>query len=344
MASKHITIKDIAREAGVSISLVSFVMNNRIGEDGKRKYRVSEEARLRVLDVARRLNYQPNSAARNLRQGRSHVIGAILSDMSNIFYGYIARQLEDMAFQHGYTVLFGSSDEDPKKFEKLVRSFLDKDVEGFVIVPCEGSEETMNYLQGTGVPTVVIDRHWDHIHVPIVLTDNAEAMEQALNCLMQQGSSRIAMVSYGMRISSMQDREERFVSYLREKGEQHPEDWIYRLAFDMPAEEPLRIVDELLAKKCDGLIFASNMLAVKIIKALRRRGVAVQKDIRIVSFDYSNIYGLFEPAIPYIQQPLAEITRAAGETLYRLIEERTAGKDISGERERIVFKGQLRYE
>ena len=344
MASRHITIKDIAREAGVSISLVSFVMNNRIGADGKRKYRVSEQTRARVLEVARRLNYQPNSAARNLRQGRSHVIGAILSDMSNIFYGYIARQLEDIAFQRGYTVLFGSSDENPQKFETLVRSFLDKDVEGFIVVPCEGSEDMMNFLQDSGVPVVVIDRHYDYLHVPNVITDNAEAMEQALDLLLQQGARQMAMVSYAMRISSMQDREDRFCSYLAQKGVQNPGKRIFRIPFEASPEEPQRIVDALLDHQCDGLVIASNMLAVTIIKALHRRGVNIQKDFRIVSFDYSNVYGLFDPAIPYIQQPLAEITHTAADILFRLIEERNEGKDISGEHPLIVYKGTLKFE
>ena len=340
--TKHITIKDIAREAGVSISLVSFVMNNRIGADGKRKYRVSEETRRRVLDVATRLNYQPNSAARNLRQGRSHVIGAILSDMSNIFYGAIARQLEDLALEHGYTILFGSSDEDPKKFETVVRSFMDRDVEGFIVVPCEGSDETMNRLQDAGVPMVVIDRHFPFVRVPNVLTDNAAAMETALDALLQQGAQRVAMISYGMRISSMVDREERFCSYLAEKGVENPQARIFRISFDDVTDEPHRIVDDLLEKGCDGLVIASNMLAVTVIKALHQRKVRIQKDFRIVCFDYSNVYGLFDPAIPYIQQPLPEITSKAAEILFRLIDEKSAGKDISGERETIVYKGILK--
>lgn len=81
---KSVTIKDIAAEAGVSIALVSFVMNNRIGSDGKRKYRVNEATREKILEVARRLNYQPSSAARMLRSGHSKVIGVLLSDLSLI--------------------------------------------------------------------------------------------------------------------------------------------------------------------------------------------------------------------------------------------------------------------
>lgn len=342
--NKHITIKDIAREAGVSISLVSFVMNNRIGEDGKRKYRVSEQTRQRVLEVARRLDYQPNSAARSLRHGRSHVIGAILSDLSNIFYGAIARELEDSAVQQGYTVLFGSSDENPDRFEALVRSFLDKDVEGFIVVPCDGSEQTMNYLQDAGVPMVVIDRHFPWVRVPNVLTDNAKAMDKALKNLVHQGATKLAMVSYGMRISSMTDRESRFLSYLREQGVEEPEKQLFHLGFDSKPEDPDRIVDRILEDGCDGIVIASNMLAVSIIKALYRRGIKIQQDMHIISFDYSNVYALFDPPIPYILQPLPEITRTAAEILFRLIDEKNNGKDIRSEREKIVFPGILKYE
>ena len=342
--NKHITIKDIAREAGVSVSLVSFVMNNRIGADGKRKYRVSEDTRLRVLEVAHRLNYQPNSAARNLRQGRTHVIGAVLSDMSNIFYGSIARYLEDLAIEHGFTLLIGSTDENPQKFESVVRTFLEKDVEGFIVVPTEGSEDTMNSLQDAGVPMVVIDRMFPFVRVPNVVTDNAGAMVTAFNNLVERGAKRIHMVSYAMRISSIVDREVRFCQCLSDMGVENPEERISRLSFDMRPEESQQIADRLIADGCDGLVIASNMPAVSIIKALFRRKVKIQKDLRVVSFDFSNVYGLFDPAIPYIQQPLEAITRKASEILFRLIETRNEGGNIRGERGLYVYEGTLIQE
>ena len=86
------------------------------------------------------------------------------------------------------------------------------------------------------------------------------------------------------------------------------------------------------------------MPAVSIIKALFRRKVKIQKDIRIVSFDYSNVYGLFDPAIPYIQQPLQDITRKACDILYHLIELRGEGRDIRGENATYVYEGTLIQE
>ena len=313
---KHITIKDIAQEAGVSIALVSFVMNNRIEADGKQKYRVSEATKEKILEVAKRLNYRPNSAARILRQGRTHVLGVILSDLGNIFYGTIAHYLEKAAHDQGYTVLFGSTEEDPERLDRLVQSFLEKDVEGFIVVPCQGGSPAMQRLIASGRPFVVIDREHPDFDVPSVLTDHADAMRQAVDAIRRQGATRIEMVSYAMRISSMTDREACFRSILG------PGAHIYHLPFNITEADADAMVDEVLRKGTDGLIMASNVPSVAVLRALFRRGVRIQKDIRIVCFDYSNVYSFFDPPISYVLQPLPQIAREAAAYLFRLIDQK----------------------
>lgn len=333
--TKNVTIRDIAREAGVSIALVSFVMNNRIEADGKKKYRVSEATKERILDVARRMNYQPSSAARMLRQGRTHVLGIILSDMANIFYGILAKEFERIAHQHGYTVLFGSTEEDPERFDALVKSFLEKDVEGFIVVPAHGSDAGMKRLQASGRPFVVIDRYSKDYTVPYVLVDNEEAMEQAVKALRSQGATRIGMVSYSMRITSMTDRENSFAALAG------PDSPIYHLSFNSVDKDAEKAVDDILARGIDGVITASNVPSVSIIKALIRRGVQIQKDIRIVGFDYSNVYDIFSPRISHVQQPLPQIASTSGEYLFRLIDLNEKGEDISQINEKIILKAKL---
>ena len=337
MAKKNVTIRDIAEKAGVSKSLVSFVMNNTVDANGKKRYRVSEVTRDRILKVAAEMDYQPNSAARALRKGRSRVIGAILSDMANLFYGIIARELENVAAEFGYTILFGSTDEDPRKFAQLVRSFIDKDVEGFIIVPCEGCGPTLEYLIKTRYPFVVIDRHHPNYQIPSVLMDNGEMVEEAFRILQGQGCSKIELVSYGMRVSSMTDREERFAALTGPDAEEH----IYRLPFDRVREVAEEAVGQILRRGTDGLILASNVLSVAIIKSLFRHGVRIQRDIRIVGFDYSNVYEVFDPPIPYIQQPLDRITREAAQYLMRIIETKERGEDISGMTDVVMLRGSV---
>lgn len=305
--SKNVTIKDIAAEAGVSIALVSFVMNNRVEADGKQKYRVNENTRQRVLDIARKLNYQPNSAARTLRKGRSLVIGVILSDISNVFYGEIARQMEDIAFKHGYTVLFGSSDESPEKFDRIVRTFLDKGVEGFIVVPCEGAERSLRHVMNVGVPFVIIDRKDIDIPAPKIVLDNEGAMMNAVSILSERGLRKIEMISLDINVSSITGRENGFLNSMRNLGIPDDEIRIHRAPFAHVAEFTDKILPDVVNGGAQGLVFATNALAIASIRKLSSMGVRVQEDIHLVGFDNSDVYDLFYPSIPHISQPIDEI-------------------------------------
>lgn len=329
--SKNVTIKDIAAEAGVSIALVSFVMNNRVEADGKQKYRVNENTRQRVLDIARKLNYQPNSAARTLRKGRSLVIGVILSDISNVFYGEIARQMEDIAFKHGYTVLFGSSDESPEKFDRIVRTFLDKGVEGFIVVPCEGAERSLRHVMNVGVPFVIIDRKDIDIPAPKIVLDNEGAMMNAVSILAERGLRKIEMMSLDINVSSITGRENGFLNSMRNLGIPDDEIMIHRAPFAHVAEFTDKILPDVVNGGAQGLVFATNALAIASIRKLSSMGVRVQKDIHLVGFDNSDVYDLFYPSIPHISQPIDEICSMSFNYLKNLMD-----KEIE-QRSKIIY-------
>ena len=328
---KNVTIKDIAAEAGVSIALVSFVMNNRIGEDGKQKYRVNQVTRDRILEVARRLNYQPNAAARTLRSGRSRVIGAVLSDISNVFYGEIAKKLEENAFRKGYTVLFGSTDECAEKLDRVVRSFIDKGVEGFIIVPCEGSEASLRHIRNLNIPLVIMDRKDMDIAVPKVVLDNRSAMEKAVEILTDKGIRKIEMLSYTMRVSSISDREAGFRDKMLELGVCPDEIGIHRIPFENVSEATEQMIPDLIARGVEGLVFATNSLAIAAIKKLFSMGIKMQQDIYLVGFDNSDVYDMFEPQIPHVRQPIEKICGEALARLFNLMEyeEKTADQIVT---------------
>ena len=329
--SKNVTIKDIAAEAGVSIALVSFVMNNRVEADGKQKYRVNENTRQRVLDIARKLNYQPNSAARTLRKGRSLVIGVILSDISNVFYGEIARQMEGIAFKHGYTVLFGSSDESPEKFDRIVRTFLDKGVEGFIVVPCEGAERSLRHVMNVGVPFVIIDRKDIDIPAPKIVLDNEGAMMNAVSILAERGLRKIEMMSLDINVSSITGRENGFLNSMRNLGIPDDEIMIHRAPFAHVAEFTDKILPDVVNGGAQGLVFATNAMAIASIRKLSSMGVRVQKDIHLVGFDNSDVYDLFYPSIPHISQPIDEICSMSFNYLKNLMD-----KEIE-QRSKIIY-------
>lgn len=213
MKTKRTTIRDIAEAAGVSISLVSFVMNNK----GKR-YRISDEMTKRIREMADKLDYQPNNAARSLRSGRSRTIGVVVSDISNSFFAEICRKIEDDASRFNYTVIFGSSDENADKFRNVVEVLLGKGVDGLILVPCEGSEAYIEEIYGLNIPLVLIDRTIDNPEISRVVLNNQKASAMAVEHLVESGYKRVAMVSYAMRLSNICDREKGYESTMERLG------------------------------------------------------------------------------------------------------------------------------
>ena len=190
-ALKKVSLKDIAEAAGVSTALVSFVLNGK-----KKEYRVGEETAKRILKIAQEMNYQPNIAAKSLRSGRTKTIGVVVSDISNPFFSQLARILEDEATKRGYTVLFGSSDEDTEKMDRVVSNLINKGVDGLIIVPCENSEKSIGSLVDNNVPIVLFDRYFPEINVSYVALNNCNATYIATKYLLDSGYKAPCMVAY----------------------------------------------------------------------------------------------------------------------------------------------------
>ncbi len=157
---KNVTIQDIAKEAGVSVALVSFVMNNRLGDDGKPKYRVAESTRQHILEVARRLEYRPVSRMLQ-RERKALVVGVILPDPALGYYGCFADRLERRTLPQGCTPLFGYSQGDPVRFRRLCELFLAQQVDGLVAVPPATDEGALEEVRRSGIPCVVPLEHTD---------------------------------------------------------------------------------------------------------------------------------------------------------------------------------------
>lgn len=151
---KNVTIKDIAREAGVSVALVSFVMNNRVGADGKQKYRVGEETRKRILEVARRMDYRPMSRMLHT-QTQSLLAGVILPSPADPYYGSFAENLERLALPQGCTLLFGYSLGDPVRLGRLWSTFRDKKIDALVVLSPADDKELMDDIRRSGIPLVI---------------------------------------------------------------------------------------------------------------------------------------------------------------------------------------------
>ena len=296
MRTRKVTIKDIATEAGVSIALVSFVMNNKA--DGKETYRVNKETAQRILEVAEKLNYQPNNAARTLRSGKTNTIGVIVSDISNKFFADIARCIEDRAYKHKYTVLFGSTDENPQKLENLIEVFRNKGIDGLIIVPCEGADEIIRNVALQNIPVVLLDREVPDTELSSVVLNNRRAGVETTQALIRQGFTRIEMISYSMNLSNIREREEGYRFCMTEAGLSD------RINIHHLRHDKLGKIDEIVRD------------------AKMRNGWRVPQDFAMACFDSNEAFDIYKTAVAYVRQPIEQFGTEALDLLIKNIEQK----------------------
>ena len=325
MKRTKVTIKDIAKSLGVSTTLVSFALS-----DSPKKHRVSDEMIARIRRTAAELDYQPNAAARSLRSGRSNTLGVILSDLSNRFFADIARCIEDMAFRNGYTVLVGSTDENPERLASLVKVFINKGVDGLIIVPCEGAEKVISDLINANFPVVLIDRTFDDIDVSSVTLNNIKATSIAVNELVRNGYSRISYISYKTGLSNILDREMGYRKAMQVAGLEKNVN-VYNVDSANPAEELSSLILKMLDDKVEALIFSTNRLAIEALIVLKSIGRTVPDDIAFVGFDGSETFAfnLYEKGISYIKQPIEQFGYEAFNLLMDSVTNRDEAKIVN---------------
>ena len=320
MSIRKVSIKDIANEVGCSIALVSFVMHNK--ETNSNKYRVNKDTARRILEAADRLGYMPDSSARALRCGRTNTIGVIVSDISNKFFADIARCIEDRAHAHNYVVIFGSTDEKAGKLDVLIDVFINKGVDGLIIVPCENSDLSIKKVEDMKMPMVLLDREIDGVDYNSVILDNYNSAMQLTDSLISRGCSRIEMISYSMRLSNIKNRENGFIEALSNAG-LHTDRVIHRVHHDK-LDQMASILDDIKARGTNGILFATNTLSLTGLKNMIQKGWRIPDDFHVATFDDSDVFEINNFEISYIRQPVIQFGTEAVDLILKNIKMKNA--------------------
>src|SRR5690349_5783268 len=189
MANHKISIIDIAKNAGVSISTVSRVLNGKADQ-----FRISKKSQQKVKETARRLNYVPNQFAANLKSGKSNTIALIIPSLSNPFFAEIASEINAEIRNRGYITIIGDSDENTDTENEELLQLQSRNIEGLVIAPSSQNWKSIKKLHDRGLPVICIDRYFDDQDIPYVSTDNYEGAVMATRHLIEQGHIRIACI------------------------------------------------------------------------------------------------------------------------------------------------------
>ena len=305
--AKKIALKDIAQNVGVSVALVSYVLN---GKD--KEARISSEMADKIRRKATELNYQPNMIAKSLQSGKTNTIGLIVADISNPFFSGIARIIEDEAKKHNYVVIFGSSDEDADKQQDLIDVFLNRLVDAFIIAPTAGTEKQILDLKNKNVPIILIDRYFPGIDVDCVHINNFMAAEKAVQKLINNNRSRIAMLAYDTKLTHMQQRKDGYKAVLKDNNIRYKNAWLLEVSYQNMEKEIAEKMEPLLRPlQVDAFLFATNSLAVVGLKKINQYGIKVPDELAIISFDESDAFDFFYSPVTYISQSISDMGKEA---------------------------------
>lgn len=309
---KRILISDIAKALGISVTTVSFILNDKAKEK-----RISEALTKRVLDYVKKVGYKPNELAKSLRTGKTKILGLIIEDISNPFFGNIARLIESKVYEQGYRIIYCSTNNDVKKAKELIQMFYDRQVDGFIITPSDGLEDTVKQLQQNNIPVVLFDRYFPELETDYVGADNFQGAFDASSHLCQQGFKRIGFVSLYSDQTQMKERSE---GYLKAMDNSKQQSFIQKVQMDASDEEAMESLRDFICEnRLDAVLFSTNYLAISGLKAAKLYGFAMPA---MIAFDDHTVFKLLEPSITVVSQPIREIA----ENLINILLLRLQGK------------------
>ncbi|MEW6523822.1 MAG: LacI family DNA-binding transcriptional regulator [Bacillota bacterium] len=311
---KNVTIRDVARHAGVAPATVSRVINN--------SGYVSPCTRARVLEAVEDLGFKPNGLARSLTSGRTRTIGLVLPDITNPFFPALARGVEDVAYSSGYAVILCNTDSDPGQEKAYVHTLMEKRIDGIIFTVSSADTSAIQELIEAQYPFVLIDRRVEGVEADTVVIDNLSCAHDITLHLVRMGHRRIAHISGPLALAVSRDRQAGYLKALAGGPGVDPK--LLRVG-DFRFESGYDQMQELLrGPGCTAVFAANDMMAAGAIQAITDAGLDVPADIAVVGFDDILLASLIRPALTTVAQPAYEM----GASAFRLLLERLAGPEL----------------
>lgn len=302
-----VTVKDVAREAGVSPSTVSRVVN---GDS-----RISARTRNKVLACMKELGYQVNNIARSLKTNKTMTVGFISPELSNDVFMNIAKGAEDEFRKHGYNIIICNSNESIEEEKDRINLLSQKCVDGIIIIPASAEGEHYSWLRAADLPVVLVDRLVEHFETDAVLVDNINGSYSAVEYLINNGLRRIGFIGGDMRLTSAG---ERYEGYRRALADYCVplEEGIVRFG-DYHVNSGYRIMSELMeAAEPPEYVFISNYyMHIGAMKYLLEHRTLTENKAFIAAFDDLEFSGILGLSGVRIAQPMLEIGSRAAQLL-----------------------------
>jgi LacI family transcriptional regulator len=317
-----ITIKDLAKAAGVSVTTISRVVNGNYSG-------VSEETKNRILVLVNNMGYKPNAIARGLVTRRTKTIGLIIPDVSNEFFSSIARGAEDEANGREYNVFLCNTDEDVFKEKQYLAALNEKCVDGILYAgTVKGKSNEILNLKEKQFPLVIIDRQIEDIEISGVFIDNIEGAYKATNYLIKLGHSNIACITGPLSDRNACDRLEGYKKALKDNSIAY--DSLKVMEGNFKVDGGMNAMKELLRIEKISAVFASNdLMAYGAYKIIKSRKMHIPTEISIIGFDDNALSDIIEPELTTIRQPAYEMGKLSARMLIDILEKKSSHKVIT---------------
>lgn len=308
------TIKDIAKDLNVSVTTVSFVLNGK----GK-EHKISDKVINKILDYIKKIDFTPNSVAQSLRSGKSKILVFMVEDISNPFFSKIARKLEDKVYKLGYKLIFCSNENDDQKSIELIQLFRERQVDGYIIVPSEGIKANIEELIKNNIPVVLFDRYFADLECNHVIVNNREAVDNAMEHLVENDYRRIGFITLNSKQTQMRDRLLGYKSAIKRHG---LEEFVLKIPFSQSQNKKRKFnIHNFISANpnLDALFFSTNYLTQNGLEVIQEDFPYEKDKLGIITFDDNDLFKIYTPSISAVEQPLAAIADALKRIIINLV-------------------------
>ena len=312
---KYITIKDIAKELGVSKSTVSRALS---GDKN-----VSKETREKVISLAKLMGYKRNEIAANLRQQHSNTVGIIVPEMSTPFFMYVIISAQKVLNEHGFKVIITQSHENIQAERYNLKLMENYRVDGIIMSICDGEENLKEYfrMQEKGIPIVFFDRVPAKLYAPkIIVNDYVKSMFM-MEHLIRSGRKRILHLAGPQRIPNTEERKRAYKDSLTKF--KIPFDPELLLDGENERSEGERLIKNFLTKDIafDAIFSFGETLAIGALNYMLSQGIKVPEDVAVCGFSGTYLSTIVTPQLTAIQQPFDVMGRVAEAKIIEILNE-----------------------
>jgi LacI family transcriptional regulator len=315
---KKITIKMLAKELRLSVSTVSKAISD--------SHEISPQTKLRVNEMAKKLNYVPNHFASSLGTGNSKTIGVVIPEVVDSFFAQAINGIETVAVEKGYHVMIYLTHENFEKEKTILKDFESGRVDGVLLSVSRETTKTahINDLMKKGVPLVFFDRVINEIATTKITTNDYEMAYQATTHLVKKGCQQILFLSFSNLLSISNKRLDGYKNALQDKGIEISNQNILQFKNE-PKKDYLLLKNKLKSpNRADGILASVEKFAFTIYQACEALQLSIPNDIQVISFSNLEAASFMNPPLTTVAQPAFEMGKTAATILMKALARKKA--------------------